>query len=97
MTYDNYAALGLELPSPCLVDRLGDAHAKMKEAEQAYQDLRQQVVNSRLRNGDFYKLDIQFVTKRHANLELLEARFGRQAINECCDLRDQTIVRIKRQ
>lgn len=30
MIYDNYAALGLELPnSRCLVDRLGDAHAKM--------------------------------------------------------------------
>ena len=89
------AAASLPPSNRKLADRLADAKRARDDAQTLYDVLRDQVVAAGGSVGDDFVATVTARTTSRADKKKLEARFGKQAVAECCNTSTAHYVEIK--
>lgn len=76
------------------VDRLAEVRAQIKFLEEMQDDLRAEIIRTGQTIGDHMVASIQQQKRSVLDRAKLEAKFGKQAVAACCDVRDMTLVKL---
>jgi hypothetical protein len=75
------------------VDRLADLRMEVRALEAQIDELRAHIIETGDVRGDRYLASLQNQKRNALSREKLDRKFGKAAVDACCDVRDMVLVK----